>query len=350
MKIPKVYSSGKVGKRFRAASFSAMCPLLLCVLISGCATTRLAKQTTALSTATAPVVDQAAAAYREAQAIHTQRVDYDAAKDFEKTGVFVPSSVQVWPSEKDIQTRLAVLTALQLYVKQLSEITGGTDSTALDAASSSMGNSLSALANDLAPAAEGALGIAPSSATTTQTTGTTTSGGTSQSPTTISSAPSPLISADAQNGVAVAIDALGQFLVSRTIDKDLPPKIVAMDPHIKALCELLAKDIEILQSRMKLDSNDIIDAQTDLARNPKLDPEERRTEFMKLPEMARQQQANDQILTELRVSLIRLELAHHALAAEAQGNNPTSIKQKLGDLESAGESLGKFYSSLSSAK
>jgi hypothetical protein len=284
-----------------------------------------------------------------AQAIHTQRVDYDAAQAFDKTSVFIPSSIQVWPTEKDIQIRLAVLKALQLYVKQLSDITGGTDSTALDAASRSMGDSLSSLANTLAPPAEGALGIAPSPATTTQTTVTTTSENTSQSTTTISSTPSPFISADAQKGVAVAIDALGQFLVSRTIEKDLPPKIVAMDPHIKALCELLAKDIGILQSQEKLDSNDIIDVQTDLARDPKLDPEERRIEFMKLPEMARQQQVNDQTLTELRGSLVRLELAHHALAAEAQGNNPESIEQKLGDLESAGESLGKFYSSLSSA-
>jgi hypothetical protein len=350
MKSRKVYASREAEKRFRAASLSAVRLLLLCALISGCAAAPLAKQTTALSIATAPVIDQAAAAYREAQAIHSQRVDYDAAQAFEKTSVFVPSSIQVWPSEKDIQTRLAVLTALQLYVKELSEITGGTDSTALDAASKSMGNSLSSLANTLAPAAESALGIAPSPATTTQTTVNTTSGGTSQSTTTISSTPPPLISADAQKGVAVAIDALGQFLVNRTIEKGLPPKIVAMDPHIKALCELLANDIGILQSQEKFDSNDIIDVQTDLARNPKLDPEERRAEFLKLPEMARQQQANDQILTELRASLVRLELAHHALAAEAQGNSPGSIKEKLGDLESAGESLGKFYSSLSSAK
>lgn len=350
MKFSKVYSSRKAGKRSRVASLSAICPLLLCALISGCAATRLAKQTTALSVATAPVIDQATAAYREAQAIHTQRVDYDAAQAFEKTGVFIPGSITIWPSEKDIQTRLAVLTALQLYVKQLSEITGGNDSTALDAASKSMGDSLSSLANTLAPPTESALGIAPSPPTATQTTTTTTPEGILQSTTTISSPLPPLISADAQKGVAVAIDALGQFLISRTIEKNLPPKIVAMDPHIKALCELLANDIGILQSQEELDSNHIIDAQTDLARNPKLDPEERRTEFMKLPEMARRQQANGQMLTELRGALVRLELAHHALAAEAQGNNPESIKQKLGDLERAGESLGKFYSSLSSAK
>lgn len=350
MKSPEAYSSPRTGKRSRTALLWTACPLLLCALISGCAATRLAKPTSDLSVATAPVVDQAAAAYRKAQLIHAQRVDYDAAQAFEKTTVFIPGSIQAWPSEKDIQIRLAVLTALQLYVKQLSELTGGTDSPALDAASKSMGDGLSSLANTLSPPAEEALGIAPPPATTTQTTVTTVSKGTTQSTTTTSSTPPPLISPDAAKGVEVAIDALGQFLVSKTIEKELPPKIVAMDPHIKALCELLAKDIGILQSQEKLDSNDIIDVQTELARNPKLDPEERRTEFMKLPEMARQQQENDQALTDLRGAIVRLELAHHALAVEAQANNPETIKQKLGDLERAGESLGNVYSSLSSAK
>jgi hypothetical protein len=340
----------KTGKRSLAFTFLTAIPLLLCALISGCSVAPLSKQATALSVATAPVVDQATVAYREAQAIHSQRVDYDEAQAFDKNEVFVPGSVEVWPSERDIWTRQAVLTALQLYVKQLSDITGGTDSPALDAASKSVGDSLSSFANTLAPSAENALGIAPSPTTTTQTTVTATSVGMSQSITTISSTPPPLISAAAQNGVAVAIDALGQFLVSRKIEKDLPSKIESMDPHIKVLCELLANDIIILKSQEQLDSNHIIDLQTDFARNPKLDPEERRVEFMKLPEMARQQRANDQMLTELRASILRLELTHHALAAEAQGNNPQSIKEKIADLEIAGTSLGKFYSSLSSAK
>jgi len=349
MKSSKVSPTDKAEKRLRAAALSAAGPFFLCALISGCSVTPLSRQTVALSAATAPVVDEAAEAYRKAQAIHSQRLALDAAQAFEKDSVFIPSSVEVWPSEKDIQIRLAVLTALQLYVKELTEITNGTDSPSLDAAARSIGGSLSSLANTLAPPAQSATGSAPSLATTTETIVTSTSGGAPQATTTISSSPPPLISASAEKGVAAAIDALGQFLVGRTIKKDLPPKIAAADPHIRTLCELLANDIGILQSQERLDSNDIIDVQTDFARNPRLDPEERRTEFLKLPEMWRQQQENEQMLTELRASLVRLELAHHALAAEAQGNNPESIKQKLGDIESAGESLGKFYSSLSLA-
>jgi hypothetical protein len=330
--------------RLSAGALALCLPLALV----GCASS-LSPHVTALAAATAPVVDQATAAYHTAQTIHAQSVDYDAAASFDQTQVFVPSSIQEWPAEKDIQVRLAVLKAFQLYVKDLGTITGGTDSPALDAASKSMGESLSSLANTLAPTVETALGVAPAPSSTTETTTTTTSGSTTTTTTSSSSTLPPLISSGAAKGISVAIDALGQFLVNRTIEKELPQQIEAMDPHVQALCELLAKDIELIQEQEKIDSNDVIDKQTAFLRTAKLDPEEERVEFMKLPGMARAQQANDQALTELRAAIVNLEMTHHALAAAAQGNNPESLTQRLKDLSAAGESLGKFYSSLSPA-
>ncbi len=319
------------------------------LLLAGCSTA-IKPHVTALAAATAPVVDQATAAYHTAQAIHAQSMDYDAAAAFDQTQVFVPSSIQDWPAEKDIQVRLAVLTAFQLYVKNLDAITGGTDSPALDAASKSMGESLTSFANTLAPTVESALGASPAPSSTTETTTTTTtSSGTTTTSTSSSSTLPPLISADAARGISVAIDALGQFLVNRTIEKELPQQIEAMDPHVQSLCELLAKDIELIQEQEKIDSNDVIDKQTTFLRTAKLDPEEERVEFMKLPAMARRQQANDQALTQLRAAIVNLEAAHRALAAAARVNDPESLAQKLKDLSAAGESLGKFYSSLSPA-
>jgi hypothetical protein len=320
--------------------------LCACAFIAGCPSS-INKQAVALSTATAPVVDQAAAAYRQAQAIHSLRVDYDAAAAFDQSNVFVPGTIQTWPSDKDIEIRLQVLAAFQLYVKNVVAITNGADSPALDEASQSLGNSLTGLTNTVAPTAETAVGITPASASTTTTTVTTASATATSTTITTASTPAPFISAAAQKGVTLAIDALGQFLVSRTIQKDLPPKIVAMDPHVKTLCELLANDVSLLREQEKLDSNDVIDKQTAFVLGGGLDPEARRNEFMKLPDMARQQQANDQQLENLRTAIVHLEQAHHALA-DAQGNNPSSLKEKLADLESAGESLGKLSSSLSS--
>jgi hypothetical protein len=47
----------------------------------------------------------------------------------------------------------------------------------------------------------------------------------------------------------------------------------------------------------------------------------------------------------LRASIEKLYLTHHALATVAQGNNPESLKDKLGELEAAGGNLGTFYTS-----
>jgi len=357
--IHSIMFSRKDNRRFLAPGVCScgltMWPALVAALclslpVTGCVESQLPKHVTALASATAPVVDQATAAYHIAQVIHAQSVNYDAAADFDKTSVFVPGSIQEWPPEKEIQIRLAMLKAFQLYVKDLAALTGNTDSPALDAASKSMGESLTSLGNDLAPTVEGALGVTPPPASTTTTTTTTTTGSTTSTTISSSSTPPPFISAGAQAGISTAFNALGQFLIARTVNNELPQQIEHMDPHVQAMCELLAKDIEYLQMQEKLDSNDVIDKQTDFIRNAKLDPEEKRAEFMKLPEMARQQRANDQRFTELHAAILNLELTHHALAAAAQGNNPETLTQKLGDLAAAGESLGKFYSSLAPAQ
>ncbi len=75
-------------------------------------------------------------------------------------------------------------------------------------------------------------------------------------------------------------------------------------------------------------------------------PQAWRAEVMKLPGIAQQQKQAHERLMSLHGALNNLALTHHALAAEAQHNNPESLMNKLSDLESAGDSLGKFYSSL----
>jgi hypothetical protein len=156
-----------------------------------------------------------------------------------------------------------------------------------------------------------------------------------------------------QNGITTAVDALAQFLTSRRIKKELPPIIIAMDAHVKLLCDLLKSDIEILRGIELRDSNFMINQQTLFLREAqdgsgkvKLDPGVRRVMITELAGEARQQQASDRQLTQLSAAIGRLELTHHALAVEAQGNNPASMKQKLADLEAAGAGLRKFYLSL----
>ncbi|MGB6691862.1 MAG: hypothetical protein WBE76_28810 [Terracidiphilus sp.] len=286
----------------------------------------LQKHTTALSTATAPVVDGAASAYQAANTIHEKRTDYDAIAEFDKTDpVYNPRILHPLLTEQSIDIRLAVLKAFQCYVETLVEITSGTESPALDDASKSVGASLAGLGNTLLPAGS-------TSATTAAT----------------SSQPSLAISQDTQNVLATGANALGQFLVYRAIRNDLPQKVKDMDPQVQALCKLLADEVDLLHDAETKDFDSILDRETLFLRDPnsKLSSEERREAIMRLPELAREQREADLQLTQLKTAIVRLALTHHALAADAQGNNPESLKSKLGDLEAVGKNLGKFKSSL----
>jgi hypothetical protein len=290
--------------------------LLVLLAAAGGCLAPLHKGGVALSEATAPVVDQAAAAYRDANAIHDLRVDYDAVARFDEASpVYNPRNTESLLSEKDIEARVSVLAAFQEYANLLVAISSGTDSPALQAASRSVGENLTTFANSLTP---------PHSAGS-----------------------SPAITPEARNGISTAVDALGQFLVNRKIKKELPQAIVAMDPHVQSLCSLLEGDVQILEEQERSDYNRIIDQQTLFIReNTKMDPEQRRVEIMKLPGFVRQQRTGEARLESLRAAVNRLATAHRALAAEAQGRNAESLADKLAELASAGVNLGNFYQSL----
>jgi hypothetical protein len=332
----------------RHSRFGVLALVLWVALCTPGCISSLAMHSDALSAATTPVVDQAAAAYRAAVALHDRQSDYEAFAKFDVTPpVYNPREVQPLLSEKDLQVRLTVLAALQCYAQSLVEITKGTGSPALDEASKSVGNDLALLGNTLAPSAESVLGIVSAAAATTLTTVTTTSGTTTTTTSSSSSTPAPPITPEIRNGIGTAVDALAKFLISREIRKELPQKIKEMDPHLQSLCELFVKEIDLLKDQEQRDYNYIIDRQTLFIRTTStLNPEQRREEIMKLPEIVRQQRAGDEQLARLRASIAKLALTHHALAADAQGNNPQSLTSKLAELGAAGSQLGKFYSSL----
>jgi hypothetical protein len=300
----------------------------------------------------APVVDQSAAAYRDAVALDDLRADYEAVIAYKnKDATYNPRNTPELLSQKDIQSRLAVLAALQVYSKSLIEITKGTDSPELDAASKSVGSNLTSLGNNLAPSIENVLGIAAATASTTETTVTTVSGSTSTTTSSTASTAAPLLSPEVRNGISTGINALGQFLVNRTIEKELPGKIEEMDLRVQALCKALADDIQTLQGIEKRDYDRILDLEKqfileDEEPGKNVNPQEHRAEIMKLPEIARQQREANEKLSSLREAIDNLALTHHALAAEAQHNNPETLKDKLAELADAGNNLGKFYSSL----
>ena len=298
--------------------------LLLALSLTGCRS-HLSAPAVTLQNATAPVVDQAEAAYRGAVELHDVRVDYDAAAQFDKPGAkYDPKGIVPLLSSSDVDVRLATLSAFQLYTSSLVEITSGTSSPALDAASISVGTSLSNLGNTVGTTFASALN--PSATTD-----------------------APPISVGTQNAISTAFNALGRFLVNRQIKRFLPDLVEKMDPTVDSLCKLLEKDIDILQSQEKLDYGFILNQQDLFIRNSSsngLTGEDRRDQIMKLPGFVRQWRSTDGALTQLRAAVVKLASTHHALAVQAGGNNQETVREKLADLVAAGSDLGKFYSSL----
>jgi hypothetical protein len=313
--------------------------MVACLLASGCMKP-VAEHATVVAATIAPVVDQASAAYTSANKIHDMAENYDAVTAFDKPSppnpVYNPRTVAPLLSQSQLELRLAVLKGLQGYSQTIVAVSG-TQSAELDAASKSLGSGLTALGNTFLPAG-----------TSKPETETVTEGGVTTSETVTNS--TNAITPGEQNLLSTAINALGQYLASKKTKEELPSVVAKMDPQVKLLCELLAKEIDILSSQETIDFNLVIDRQTLFLRTATtLDPETRREQIMKLPELARQQKQAAQQLKQLRAGLVGLEMTHHALAAELQGNNPESIKQKFADLAAAGGNLGKFYSSLASA-
>jgi len=296
----------------------------LCLLTAGCMKP-VKEHTTALAAATAPVIDQAAAAYQAANAIHEKRADYDAIATFEKDHSTDKLRIlHPLMADKDVELRLKILKAFQLYVKTLVAITNGTESKELDDASKSLGDDLTGLGNTVAPTVESALGIPVASAATTVTTSTSETGGITTTTATTTKTPA--------------------------IEKNLPPLIIKLDPQVTSLCKTMIGEIDALSDAETIDFNYLLGQEKQFVMDPgiTLSEVERRNEIAKMQELVREQHAAAVQLSGLRGAIIKLAMTHHALAEELAKANPGSLKDELKELIAAGEGLGKFYSSLSS--
>jgi hypothetical protein len=279
----------------------------------------------ALDAATAPVLEKAADAYRDANRLHNLRQDYDAVAEFDQQDkVYNPRDIQVLLSDQDIGARLTVLNGFQVYVKSLCAIASGTNPKELGQASVSVGGQLTTLGTTLLPSIEKAVGIAKDNG-----------------------ASAGAIPPEAQKGVATALDAMGQFLIARKVKKELPGKIAGMDPHVQELARLLESDIDVLKEVERRDYDRIINLQTlTLRQNNDPGSKDRREGIMKLPETVRRQREAEEKLNALRAAVVLLAQTHQQLAADAQGKTPETLNDKLQELASAANELGSFYSSL----
>lgn len=293
----------------------------LIVVSSGCLRpmSQLAQHTQAFSNAAILVTNGSEDAYVSANNLHYDEQIELAVIDYDKSASWDPANyVKPLLTDDQLEARRQVLDGLKTYAETLSDLTSTKGDTNLNAAATGVGNNLQQL-----------------SGTVNTSFGT----GTSSSISTIE-----------KNSLSTALVALGTFLQQRTVEKRLPAVLQANDKTVSDICDSLLADIKILRRQADKDYGALETAQDGYIRhaNPPFSAEEKRLEIAKLPAMIRKQQQNDLLLAKLERSLSSLKLTHHALAAAAQGNNPTSLHQYIAELTADGQSLASYYESLGS--
>ncbi|HEX7157717.1 MAG TPA: hypothetical protein VF214_01785 [Edaphobacter sp.] len=299
----------------KQASIASLGTLALLVLLGGCTTSPLAKNTAAFSSATNLVVDSSENAYRAAVRLHNQEQIAAATARYDTTPNWDPHNLGLKPliDEQGLEARSQVLEGLKLYAQTLSDLTNHINSEKLDAATVAVGNNLKSLSGNIANATGSGFKLSQAQANITCT----------------------------------ALDALATFLVSRKVSSGVPGVIKSMDPHIETITQLLIDDIVILRRQAHNDYEQMLTQQDSFIRHAQgLSPVERRAEINRLPEIVQRQQATDDMLADLQSTLSKLALAHHALAAAAENKNPEAFRSRLADLEAASRHLYQYYSSL----
>ena len=302
------------------SSAAFVLPLAAALTLSGCSMGPLAKHTAVFSAATNTLIDRSTTAYRAAETLHDDAEGYQAVAHFDRDPPYNPyKDAKPLITEDGLAVRAAVLDGIKTYAQRLSDLSNGVKSDQLDAAAAGVGSKLQAMSATLSTQ------IAASTGATNKLT----------------------LSDTESKAVSTAADALGRFLIARKLKHELLPAIRDNRDNITALCVLLQKDIEVLRNQSGLDYEIMVQDQDSFIRHSTtLTPLERRGEILKLPRLVASQRATDAILAQLGKLIVAYNLTYQALAAEAQGNNPTSLQGHIAELTALAQDLATFYSSL----
>lgn len=289
--------------------------LILCLALTGCSLSPLARNTAAFSNATNLLVDNTENAYRT-----TVRLNEDAQASllvarFDTAQPMDPHSIRPLIDEKGLQARTDVLDGLRTYAETIADLASGVSSPKLDEAAAACGTNLKSLGDALSSSTPIHINLSPTEA----------------------------------NATSTALKALGDFLVNRQIKSSVPKVIREMDPNIDALSQLLSRDIEILRDQAGRDYEQILAQQDGFIRHASssLSATERRTEIQRLPRILADKKATDDMLADLQLSLTKLVTTHHVLAAAATSKNSPSLQARIADLRASAERLATFYEGLS---
>jgi hypothetical protein len=159
-----------------------------------------------------------------------------------------------------------------------------------------------------------------------------------------------------QNIAVTAMAAIGAVLIEHERSRALPGILDKMNDPIQRICSILQSDIGtddkpgLTTELDKSYADQIAAEQKFIGDNPKLSPEQKRTEIETIPKLVLAQEQSDQALAATSKSLADLARAHAALASTKGQKDSPAFKLELNELVQDAQSINSFYSSLSAKK
>ncbi|MGA7343096.1 MAG: hypothetical protein WBE72_22645 [Terracidiphilus sp.] len=230
-------------------------------------------------------------------------IAFDSIADFDK-----PEDVNSFRTDREViytadqlAVRDSILSGLKRYAQTLVDVYQNNSTYFLDDEVAGAN-----LLDEFRLSPDGLNELFPTATTTTAATATTT--------TTTASTVKPAGSA-LSNGIV----NLAQYLAAHKSRAGLPQTVLRMDPVIQNLCDFFVAELDVVTEQAHIDFNKELDLETIFIREDRqLNPIERRQELRTLRQMVDTMRDTEDALSDLRRTLFRFALAHHALATRMQ--------------------------------
>lgn len=293
----------------------------LSLLSGGCAVSPLANRASAFGAAASLISKDASSAYDTVETTAYNAQVSSLVLDFDAKG-FDPDKIKPFLSGDDLQARLVLLSALQRYATLLQDVAGTGPVDQLNTEVNGFGQQLKSLTAN--PALK-------------------------------------KIAVDVNDseikGLTTAMDVVGQLLIERKRQKDLPPILVDMQVVIDRICAVLSADLgkppdsngiggRGLRNQLWIEYDQLIENQKVYITSNKasLTAQEKAGEIAKLPALVKEQRSADAAFNATQTALGDLAKTHRALLTDPKKN--MSFAGDIAEMQDDARRIADFYNSL----
>jgi len=288
--------------------------------LAGCASPNAANQIKSFSDATILTVSNTTEAFQLVEDNHYREEVSGEVLNYDKKTGFNPNDIKPFIGPDALQVRIAVLDGLKSYAANLSTLLGNSSLTNLDQSTTSLAQSLTNVDSSL---------VKDSFFKT-----------------------APVSTQDIQI-FTTAINALGHWLITYQQQKDAKQVIDSMQGTVTNICQLLQKDLKILQQQVDNDNNQTLINKNQYILNNLAsfdnNPESKCMEIDDLATLTQEIKNDDTLFVSIEDSVAKLQSTHTALEG-VFSNNTTNITELITDFSTEAQRISKYYSSLKSTK